>query len=67
MFEPKFFWEQMYCIEESTCNITGTSDFWAPPQWFGARGIVPSFPIGYAPGRTSDVMLLFRDMLHSTK
>jgi len=24
MFEPKVFWEQMYCIEESICDIVGT-------------------------------------------
>jgi len=32
------FRRQMYCIEESTCDIDGT--FQRPPQSFGARGIV---------------------------
>ena len=38
MFEPEVFWKQMYCIEESTCDIVGT--FRRPSQSFGARGIV---------------------------
>ena len=29
MFEPKVFWEYMYCIEEKTCTIVGT--FQGPP------------------------------------
>jgi len=28
MFEPEVFRKQMYCNEESTCNIAGT--FWRP-------------------------------------
>jgi len=24
MFKPEVFWEQMYCIEESACDIVGT-------------------------------------------
>jgi len=39
MFEFEVFRKQMYCIEESTCDIVGS--FWRPPQSFGARGIVP--------------------------
>jgi len=41
MFEPKVFQKQMYCIEESTCDIVGTfrrlpQSFGAPPpQWIG--------------------------------
>ena len=30
------FWKQMYCVEESTCDILGS--FWRSLQWFGARG-----------------------------
>ena len=33
VFETEFFRKQMYCIEESTCDIVGT--FRRPPQWFG--------------------------------
>jgi len=51
IFEPEIFRKQMYCIEECTCDIVGI--FWrpaiirrprsisAPPEWFGAREIVP--------------------------
>jgi len=24
MFEPKVFWEEMYCIQQKTCDIVGT-------------------------------------------
>jgi len=47
MFEPEVFRKQMYCIEESTCDIIGT--FRRPLQWFDARGIVLPFPPCYAP------------------
>jgi len=51
-FEPEVFRKQMYCTEESTCDIVGTSlrplksfsvprSDSAPPLWFNARGIVP--------------------------
>jgi len=30
MFETEVFRKQVYCIEESTCDIIGT--FWRPPQ-----------------------------------
>ena len=33
MLEPELFRKQMYCIEESTCDIAGT--FRRPLQWFG--------------------------------
>jgi len=39
VFEPEVFRKQLYCIEESTCDIDGT--FKRPSQSFGARGIVP--------------------------
>jgi len=44
MVKSEFFWRQIYCIEESTCDIVETfrrpcSDS-ALPQWIGARGIV---------------------------
>ena len=39
MFEREVFRKQMYCIEESTCDIVGI--FQRSPQWFGARRIVP--------------------------
>jgi len=34
MIESEVFRKQMYCIEESTCDIVGT--FRPPPQPFGA-------------------------------
>jgi len=34
IFEPEVFRKQMYCIEESTCDIAGT--FPRPLQSFGA-------------------------------
>jgi len=45
MFEPEVFQKQMYCVEESTCDIVGpfrrpSSDL-APLYWLGARGISP--------------------------
>ena len=51
-FEPEIFRKQMYCTEESTSDIVGTSlrplqsftvsrSDLAPPLWFSARGIVP--------------------------
>jgi len=39
MFEPEVFRKQMYCVEESTCDIVGP--FRRPTQSFGAREIVP--------------------------
>jgi len=33
MFEPEVFRKQMYCIEESTCDIVGM--FQRPQQSFG--------------------------------
>ena len=32
MFETEVFRKQMFCVEESTCDIVGT--FLCPPQWF---------------------------------
>jgi len=49
MFETAVFRKQMYCIEESACDIVGTFrphpriDL-TPPYWLGTRGIVPPFP-----------------------
>ena len=44
MFEPEVFRKQIYCIEESSCDIVGT--FRRPLQWFDLRGIVsPCSPI----------------------
>jgi len=49
------FRKQLYCIEESTCDIVGT--FRCPPQWFGVpimiwrQRIVPACPPRYAPVR----------------
>ena len=39
VFEPKVFREQMFCIEECTCNIFGT---FLRPQSFDARTLAPS-------------------------
>jgi len=36
-----------YCFEKSVCDIVVT--LW-PPQWFGAHGIVPPFPLDYVSG-----------------
>jgi len=38
MFEPKAFPEQIYCIEESTCDIVGP--FRRPPQSFPAPAVI---------------------------
>jgi len=51
MFEPEFFWKEMYCIEESTCDIIET--FGAPrsnsvPNSDSATGEL--CPPRYAPG-----------------
>ena len=55
LFETKVFREQMYCMEESTCDIVET--FRRPPQWFGARGIVPPFPLSLRPWLSPVVLL----------
>jgi len=66
MFEPEVFRKQIYCIEESTCDIVGTfrslpQSFGAPPQWFGASIVIrrpgncdPLSPPHYAPGFMSN-------------
>ena len=38
MFEPEDFRKQMYCTEESTCDIVGT--FRRPPQSFSAPVVI---------------------------
>jgi len=38
MFEPEVFRNQMYCIEESTCDIVGT--FRRSQQSFGAPEVI---------------------------
>ena len=50
MFEPDVFRKQIYCIEESTCDIVGTIR--RPPQVLGAHcsGIAPPCPLRYALG-----------------
>jgi len=48
MFEPEVFWKQMYYFEKK-CSWH-CWNFLAPPQWFGARGIVPSCPPRYVSG-----------------
>jgi len=51
MFKPEPFWKQMYCIEESTCDICWDfsaqprSDSAPSPKLFNARGIVPLAPL----------------------
>ena len=42
MFEPKVFRKQMYCVEESTCDIVGT--FPGAPTLIWRPGIVLPFP-----------------------
>jgi len=57
MFEPEVFRNQMYCIEESTCDIVGT--FRRSQQSFGApevirrRGNCAPFASRYDPGQWS--------------
>ena len=55
VFEPEVFRKQIYCIEESTCDIFGT--FRSPSQWsdtpifIRSPGIVPPLALsGYDPG-----------------
>jgi len=56
MFEPQVFPEQMYCIEESTCDVAGT--FRCPPGIRrGARDIIPPFPHQYVPGSINTILL----------
>ena len=54
MFEPEVFRKEIYCIEESTCDIVGT--FRRPQQTFGALHsdlapgeLFPLYPRRYAP------------------
>ena len=42
VFESEVFRKQMYSFEKSAYDIVVT--FW-PPQWFGARGILPPCPL----------------------
>ena len=48
IFEPEVFRKQMYCIEESACDIVGI--FWRPrsisalPEWVVAPVIAPPCP-----------------------
>jgi len=55
MFETEVFRKQMYCIEESTCDIVGT--FRRLPQWFSVpilsglpENCAPLAYLRYAPG-----------------
>jgi len=47
MFEPEVFRKQMYCIEESTCNIVGT--FRRPRSDSAPGELCPACPLRYAP------------------
>jgi len=47
MFEPEAFRKQMYCIEESTCEIVGT--FWRPRSHSAPGELRPPCPPRYAP------------------
>jgi len=47
MLEPKVFWDHMYCIEESTCDIVGT--FRCPPM-IRRPGHKAPLPPRYDPG-----------------
>jgi len=40
MFEPKAFRKQIYCIEESTCDIVNVGTFRCPSQSFGAPIVI---------------------------
>ena len=47
MFEPEVFRKQVYCIEESTCDIVGT--FQGPHSHQAPGELYPIFPPRYAP------------------
>jgi len=49
MFETEVFRKQIYCVEESTCDIFGT--FIRPPQRFGAPAVIWRNHGGSAPGK----------------
>jgi len=46
MFEPEFFWKQIYCIEEGTCDVTLLRLFGAPGSHSSPGKLCPS---RYAP------------------
>jgi len=48
MFEPEFYRKQIYCIEESTCDIVGT--FRCSQQSFGAPAVIRRPHNDSAPG-----------------
>ena len=56
IFEREVFRKQMYCFEESTCDIAGT--FRPPLQWFCARESCSSCPPRYAPAGGLQVFFL---------
>jgi len=43
-FELKVFREQLYCVENGTCDIVAT--FWAPPVIWRLGHCAPSYPLG---------------------
>jgi len=47
MFEPKVFRKQMYCIEESTCDIVGS--FRCPRIESAPRALCSPFPTSLRP------------------
>jgi len=48
MFETEVFWKQMYCVDESACDIVGT--FRRPAQPFGAPTVIWRLHSYLAPG-----------------
>ena len=58
MLETEIFWKQMYCNEESTCEIAGS--FRRPPQWFSAP-IVTRRPGNWAPLASPRYALVHND------
>ena len=49
MVKPELFRKQLYCIEESSCDIVGT--FRRLPQYFGAPAVIQRAHSELAPGK----------------
>ena len=65
MFEPVVFREQMYCIEESTCNIVETFGGLVVIRRPGNR--VALVPLRYASGSIEPDMFKITDNAKKTK
>jgi len=56
IFELEVFRQQMYCIEDSTCNIVGT--FWRPSQSLGVPRSNSAPHCDFAPGELCPLLPL---------